>query len=256
MTRWITGAFHKRIKYKSDLILYFFLCLQVALWTYTKSYPPVMGIVPNVPSKTSVKALSLGDEQFYFRILAFNLQNAGDTFGRFTALKHYNYQKLKDWFMLLDELDPKSNFIPSLAGYYFSQTQNKADLIYIIDYLEAHAERDMYHKWWWMAQASYIANHKMNNKDRALALAKKVAATKRDDLPIWAKQMPVFILEQKGEFEEAYAMIEEIVRNIDSLEPGEANFIRYFIQERLHKMIDEYPEIKQMLEDKRKKGEE
>ncbi len=88
---------------------------------------------------------------FIFRNFAFKIQNAGDSWGRFTALKHYNYQKLQGWFYLLDELDSQSNFIPSLASYYYSQTQNPEDTIYIIEYLRDHANKDLRNKWWWLA---------------------------------------------------------------------------------------------------------
>jgi hypothetical protein len=107
----------KRSFFTSDLWVYACLALQIALWTQTKQYKPDLAIVPDVPSPLSIKAISLGDEQFYFRHLAFTLQNAGDTFGRFTALREYNYNKLYHWFSLLDSLDSRSHFVPSLAGY-------------------------------------------------------------------------------------------------------------------------------------------
>ncbi len=234
--------------HKSDLLLYLFLLAQVGLWTKTEHIIPDMGIVPPVPSPLAVKALAFGDEAFYFRTQALKIQNAGDTFGRFTALKEYNYEKLYHWFKLLDSLDSKSNFVPAMAAYYYSQTQNTPDVKYVAKYLEEHSEKDLYNKWWWMGQAVYLANNKLNDKDWALSLAKKLASTPRDDIPLWAKQMPAFIYEQRGEEQQALIIIADILNNLDNIKPGEINFMRYFVEERLKQLIEDHPELKKLMD--------
>lgn len=221
--------------FKTDIMVYLLLLCQILLWTQTKQYKPNLAIVPDVPSKLSIKAISLGDEQFYFRTLAYQLQNAGDTFGRFTALKHYNYEKLYHWFTLLDSLDDKSHFVPSLAAYYYSQTQNTPDVKYVAKYLEETSEKDLYNKWWWMGQAVYLANHKLKDKEWALKLAYKLASTPRDDVPLWVKQMPAFIHEQRGEEDQAMKLVCEIISNYDNIDQGELNFMTHFVLERLDK---------------------
>jgi len=238
---------------RTDIYLYLFLIMQVMLWNQTRHFKPDFTIVPEVPSELSIKAFSFGDEQFYFRTLAFDLQNAGDTFGRFTALKLYDYSKLYKWFTLLDKLDSKSSFVPSIAAYYYSATQNTPDVKYIVQYLEEDAglnEYNKYNKWWWLGQAVYLANHKLEDKDWALRLAYKLAATPRNDIPIWAKQMPAFILEQKGEEEQAMQIIADILKNAETIDPGELNFMAYFVSDRLKKYIDDHPELKKLKESK------
>lgn len=233
----------KRQLFRSDILVIVFLIAQIILWTFTKEYKPDFTIVPDVPSEISVKALSFGDEEFYFRALAFDLQNAGDTFGRFTALREYNYVKLYNWFKLLDILDNKSNFVPALASYYFSQTQNTPDVIYVIKYLDEHSSPDLYNNWWWMGQAVYLANSKLKDKKLALELAKKLASTPRDDIPMWAKQMPAFIYEQMGEEEMALRVISDILNNVENINQGEINFMDYFVKERLKKFAEDHPDM-------------
>lgn len=208
------------------------LLAQIVFWFYTKEIKPEMEVVPPVPGETEVQALSFGDTQFYFRVLTFQIQNYGDTFGRFTALKNYDYHKLSMWFYLLDSLDRESNSIPAIASYYYSQTQHTPDVRYVIDYLVDHSEHDLQKNWWWMAQAVYLANHRLNDKKLALKLAYKLAATP-GEIPLWARQMPAFIHEELGEKEEALAIIMGIAKDIDKLEPGEINFMNYFIKDRL-----------------------
>lgn len=225
------------IKFKKSFLviaLIFILSSQITLWFNTKHIKPEMIIVPNVPSFTTIAILSLGDLQFYFRNLSFKIQNAGDSWGRFTALKDYNYEKLQAWFYLLDRLDNKSNFVPSLASYYYSQSQNVMDNKYIVEYLEDHAKNDITNKWWWMTQAVYLANHKLEDKKLALRLAYHLTNIPKDvNVPFWVRQMPAFIHEDMGETSAAKKIIIDILTNFNKFTPGELNFMEYFIKERL-----------------------
>lgn len=210
------------------------LLLQISFWMISHRILPILPIVPNPPSPLAVKALSLGDETFYFRVLAFELQNLGDSFGRFTPLKHYDYQTLYRWFELLDALDTKSHFVPSLASYYFSQTQHTQDVRYIVDYLELHSLRDLSKKWWWLTQAIYLANHKLGDKQRALKMAYKLANTPAT-IPLWARQMPAFIHEQLGEKEAAYRIMKGLIEQYHEIPEKDFKFMLYFIEKRLKK---------------------
>lgn len=217
------------------------LGLQMAFWSQVRDLRPEMEIVPPLPGLAAVRALSLGDEQFYFRWLGMGIQNAGDTFGRFTALKNYDYAKLKQWFFLLDTLDARSHYIPAMASYYYSQTQYSPDVRYVVDYLVAHAARDPARKWWWLVQAVYLAKHRLMDTDLALEVAQKLAAAEGEGIPIWARQMPAFIYEARGEFDAAYKIIEGITENFEEIPDSEKRFMEYFVRERLHKLEEEAP---------------
>lgn len=219
------------------LIVLLFL-LQIGFWTETKKVMPNLGIVPEVPSNNTIKALSFGDEQFYFRLLGFKMQNAGDTFGRATPLKNYDFNKLSMWFYKLDELDSTSNLIPSLASYFYSNTQRVSDNTYIVKYLVDHAARDPEKKWWWLSQAALIANYKLKDKEKALEIAEKLAKTP-GNLPIWARQMPAFILADMGEKEQAYIILKDVFDNYKNLPDNEINFMYYFIKDRLKMLAPE-----------------
>ena len=53
-------------------------------WQGTRNIQPKTKILEKPHSKQMADILSFGDQQFYFRIRALLLQNAGDTYGRFT----------------------------------------------------------------------------------------------------------------------------------------------------------------------------
>lgn len=228
---------------RSYLALMLFAGLQAGYWVETKNIKPDLSIVPDVPGREAVQALAFGDNQFYFRTLAFMLQNAGDTFGRFTALRYYDFNKLYHWFNLLDELDARSNMIPAMATYYFAQTQNTADIRYIVDYLYTHATRDVEHKWWWLLQSIYLAMHKLEDMDLALKVATPMVNPK---VPIFAQQMAAVVREKRGEMDDALAIMESIAKNADAIPEADFKYMTYFVEERLKK-LDEAKKKKRVL---------
>lgn len=220
--------------------IFIVLCIaQVVFWGYSRNITPDMAIVPDVPGKDVVKALSLGDEQFYFRVLALRIQNAGDTYGRFTPLKNYDYDKLSKWFHLLDSLDDTSDYIPSLATYYYSQTQNVPDVRYVVDYLYDYAAHRPEKKWWWLIQAMYLANHKLQDRELALKVGEPLMDAK--GIPLWARHFRAFIYEQKGEMQQALYVMEHVLKEYEKekLSREDFNFMKYFIEERLQEGLPE-----------------
>ena len=215
-------------------ILIVFVSLQGLFWYHTREIQPEIGIVPDVPGEPTVRALSFGDEEAFFRFYALGIQNSGDTFGRFTALYKYDFKKLYQWFHLLDTLNNTSNYLPSMATYYFSQTQNPSDVRYIVDYLDEYTLGRVKDKWWWVVQGVYLAQHKLNDSDRAQQLAERLRGV--HGIPIWAQQTPAFIHEQRGEFGDALVIIEDIMKNPEEYSQGELNFMKYFVDERLGRL--------------------
>lgn len=209
------------------------------LWKGTKSIKPNLEVVPEVPSEPMVRAFSFGDEELYFRYAAYTIQNAGDSFGRVTPLKNYDYSALYKWWMIMDGLNYISDFVPSLVSYYYGSTQNPKDQIpYVVDYLEQHADRIPDKKWWWYSQAIYHAKSKLHDMDRAEEIATKLNQMPKDvKMPMWARQMKAFILEDKGEYNQACQIILNILDTYEDIPENELAFMLYFIKERINSMM-------------------
>lgn len=217
------------------LLLIIFLGLQIFFWSFAQDEKPNLGIMPVLPSQAEIEALSFGDKQLYFRAMAMNLQMAGDTFGRTTPLKDYDYPELLEWFRMMDTLDWRSNFIPSIAAYYFSRTQNTPDVKYMVEYLLEHGLRDPEEKWWWLSQGIYLANHVIKDKESAFKMAQALKTVEKD-IPMWARQMEVFLREDLGETGAAEEVMCEIIAgNVDwdAIPEQELNFMTHFFEERL-----------------------
>ena len=232
--------FHKN---SHKIFLYFFVAffaLQIFFWLKTENIKPQYNIVPNLPNSDVVKVLSAGDDEFLFRVLALRIQNSGDVFAGFIALKDYDYLKLYQWFLLLDSLNEKSNLVPSLASYYFSQSPNKSDVAYVERYLEEHSLKNVDANWWWLFQAIELARTNLQDNNLALKLAYKLSENNAKNAPLWTKQMPAFIHARRGEGCMAFAVIQKLIdennAGVRQISVEEMNFMRYFIGERLAKL--------------------
>ena len=209
------------------------LSLQAAFWWQTRHLQAGWDGVPPAPSSQVAKALALGDGEFLYRAMSFVLQNMGDEGGVVTPLKDYDYQRLGQWFRLLDKFNPKSEFLPVLVGYYFSQSQNRDDVRVVISFLAHIAIRDPERNWRWMAHAIYLARHRVKDTNLALSLAHRMAAMKSPGIPIWAQQMPAFVLADVGEKEAARDLMEAILDSEKDLDAEERDFMLDFIENRL-----------------------
>ncbi len=211
------------------------------IWVGSKSVKPELEIVPAAPSKEMLKAFAFGDEQLVFRYNGSMMQFLGDTFGRVTPLKDYNFERLYRWWMLLDDVDPHSDLITYVAGYYYASTQNPEEQIkYVVDFLEYHSDKDPVKNWWWYSQAFYNAKHKMKDNERALKIAEKLEKLPKDmNIPIWTRQLRAFLYEDMGEYKQACDMAVNVIRDYgeNKLTEGELNFMYSFVQERIRTLV-------------------
>lgn len=186
------------------------------------------GGVPPPPERKVAVLLGLGDAQFSYRLGAMTLQNVGNTPGMEVSLKDYDYHMLGKWFWLLHGLDPASNDVPMVAAYYFGGTRVPSDVAIVVEYLATIGQNPAGNKWRWLAHAVYLARHRMYDLDLALDLAYKLSRMQPvgDNLPIWAKQMPAFVLAAKGDKEAARQMVENMLLSQNRWHANEVMFMK------------------------------
>ncbi len=218
------------IPYKLLLTFFVVLALNVSLWFTVKSLRTEWGNVPPTPGKVGALWTALGDEQFAYRLYGLFIQNMGDTGGRVVSLNEYNYEELSKWFVLQNELDPRSDFTPFLAGYFFGFIKDPEKLRPLVRYLELAAGNGEGEKWRFLAQAAFLARFKMQDQELALKLAYKLSQFDNPGMPPWAKQMPAFILSSEGEKEAAFALMVSLLETErENLHPNEVNAMLDFI---------------------------
>ncbi len=220
----------KKVVRPSYLVLLVFFVANFFLWSVTKTIRLPWTNVPSVPEYNKAAMLTLGDKQLAYRYYALMLQNLGSIGGRDVSLLTMDYSKLEDWFFLEHYLDPESNTVPMLAARYFGAINDNDRLNHVINYLEVAGQRPTNQKWRWLGHAVFLARHIQKDNDRALELAYKLSANKAPDLGTWAKQMPVFILNEQGDTDLAYKiMLNILISNVDTMHPNEIFYMKDYI---------------------------
>lgn len=206
------------------------LAVNFSFWLSVRGVRREWGNVSRAPHEAFSAIYGVGDKSFSYRINGLMLQNSGDSGGRVSALKDYDYERLKEWFFLQDKLDPVSDFMPYLAAYYFGGVQEPEKYRPVLDYLEMVGARPEGIKWRWLVHAVFFARHKLKDLEKSLALAQVLSSNESVNAPSWIHQMPAFVLSAKGDKKESYALL---VRTLnDSAEQMSAEEImstRFFI---------------------------
>lgn len=232
MTRGAQGAL-RLVPRRYFAVLLAGLVAQSVFWVQAHTIRiPWDGVDP-APSESLADVIGLGDDQLFYRAAALGLQNEGDWAGELTPLSRYDYARLAAWFGLLSRIDPKSQYAPTMAGYYFGQSRDPQQVRLIVGYLRQLAAAHPQRQWRWLAYSVYLARHRIKDQALALELAYQLAALPVVGLPIWTRQLPAFVLADTGDREAARDILEAILDSTPDLQKSEQYFMRNYIDTKL-----------------------
>jgi hypothetical protein len=102
----------------------------------------------------------------------------------------------------------------------------------VLEFIYQEFARDPDRRWPWLAHAALLAKHRLKD----LPLARRYAAaidrmTTSRDVPLWAKQMEIFILEDMDELEAARIMLGGLLERGEIRDPNELRFLRRRLEE-------------------------
>jgi hypothetical protein len=87
-------------------------------------------------------------------------------------------------------------------------------------------------RWPWLAHAALIAKHRLKDLPLALRYARAVQQHATDaNVPAWARQMEIFILEDMNELQAARTMIATLLESGRIHDPAEILFLRQRLRE-------------------------
>jgi hypothetical protein len=102
----------------------------------------------------------------------------------------------------------------------------------MLEFIYREFLRDPNARWQWLAHAALLAKHRLHD----LPLARRYAAAVQRDttdprVPLWAKQMGIFILEDMNELEAAKIMIGGLLESGAVHNPDEARFLAQHLKD-------------------------
>ena len=199
------------------------LALQIA-WQAQRP-PPRAAIdeVPPAPTLPALRMASMGEPEVLARLIALYVQG-------FDLRR--DYTRLIAWLGSVLALDPRSPYPLFLAARVYSESPDPARVRLALDFIYQEFFRDPDRRWPALAHAALMAKHRLGD----LALARRYASavqrhTTSPDVPLWAKQMEIFILEDLNELSAAKIMLGGLLESGTINDPAELRFLQQRLQD-------------------------
>lgn len=188
------------------------LCATLALqlWVGASRPPPraAAGDLGPPPSLDVLRLASLGEPVALGKLLMLYLQAFDYQAGTRVPYRDLDYDRLEGWLARVVALDPLGQYPLMSASRLYAEVPDPAKQRKMLDFVYRAFLEDPNRRWPWLAHATIIAKHEL--KDLALARKYAVALQSRitaPDVPVWARQMEPFILEDMNELEAAKILI-------------------------------------------------
>ena len=179
--------------------------------------------VPPPPSVNALRLASVGEREALARLLALYVQS-------FDLRRDYVH--LLGWLRSVLELDPRSPYPLFLAARVYAESPDPSRVRLALEFVYQEFFRDPDRRWPALAHAALVAKHRLGD----LALARRYASAVQrhatsPEVPLWAKQMEIFILEDMNELAAAKIMLGGLLESGTVQDPAELRFLQQRLQE-------------------------
>ena len=202
------------------------LCMQL-LWHSMQD--PVVAkatdLAPPLSTRTYVMS-SLGEPIAASKFLNLWLQAFDNQPGASISFHQLNYPRLTEWLDTILELDPEGHYPMLVAARVYGSIKNPEKQRIMLDYVFYKFNENPNKYWRWLAHVVITAKHELKDLDLALkyanALSEKATG---DNVPYWAKDMKIIVLEDMGEVEAAKGLVKALIESNEITDPYELNFL-------------------------------
>jgi len=208
------------------------LALQIG-WRVQQATPSARAESLDVPpSAGSIRLASLNEPIAASGLLALRLQAFDNQPGISIPFASLNYARLIAWLDTLLELDPHSNYPLLMASHLYAQVPDPARQRLMLDFTYRQFLSDPARRWRFLAHAALIAKHRLHDLPLALTYARAIQGhASNTNIPHWASQMPIFILEDMGEVAAAKIELCALLASGNITDPQETHFLTERYQE-------------------------
>lgn len=202
------------------------LALQLA-WRATEGLPkPQTYMLAPPPSTPIIRLASLNEPIAAAGLLALRLQAFDNQPGISLPFANLNYGYLILWLERLLELDSASHYPLLMASHIYSQTPDPVRKKQMLEFVYREFFVDPNKRWPYLAHAALIAKHELKDLPLALRVARAIQEHARGpDVPHWAQEMPIFILEDMGQLEAAKIELGALLATGSIHDPQEKHFL-------------------------------
>lgn len=208
------------------------LALQVSLKMAHPVAPPAAADLRAPPGETSLRLAALGDPIPLAKVLMLYLQSFDYQAANRIRFQDLNYDTVQQWLLRILWLDPRGQYPLMAASRLYAEVPREPKARQMLEFVYQQFLLDPDRRWPWLAHGAAIAKHRLND----LPLAQRYAAAIQKHatgahVPLWAKQMEIFILEDMNELETARIMIGGLLASGTIHDPAEVRFLDQRLRE-------------------------
>jgi hypothetical protein len=188
--------------------------------------------LPPAPRAPALLAASLGEPAALSRLAMLYLQAYDLGAGNALPYQRLDYARLVQWLRAIVDTDPRSEYPLFAAARVYAEVADPAKCREMLAFIHQAFLEDPNRRWPWLAHAALLAKHRLQD----LPLARRYAAdierlATGPGIPLWAKQMEIFILEDMNELEAAKIMLGGLLATGRIRDPQERRFLQGRLEE-------------------------
>lgn len=215
-----------------SIILVISLIFQISWHHFSIELEASKKQLPQATNASYIKLLSLDDSITASKLTMLWLQAFDNQPGISLSLQELNYQRVIDWLDLILKLDTKSQYPLLSAIRFYAEVQNEDKQRKMIDFVSQKFLEKPNERWASMTHAVYIAKYRLKDITLAVETARLIRQhAKAYNVPYWAKQMEIFILEDMGELESAMVLLGGLLESGELDDPHQRQFLQQRLEE-------------------------
>jgi len=182
--------------------------------------------LPPAPSIAALRLASFGDPVALAKALMLYLQAFDYQSGSKVPYRDLDYGRLEAWLARILELDPRGQYPLLAASRLYAEVPVETKQRSMLEFVYRQFLLDPDRRWPWLAHATAIAKHRLHDLPLALRYAQAIQRyAVAENVPLWAKQMEIFILEDMNELETARLIIGGYLQSGTIKDPAELRFL-------------------------------
>ena len=178
------------------------------------------------PSSATLHIASFGEPIALAKSMMLYLQAFDNQAGLNLSFRQLDYQNVEAWLARILELDPPAQYPLFAASRLYGEIADDVKQRAMLDFVYREFFIDPNHRWKSLAHAASLARHRLND----MPLARKYAQAIRlhataSEVPSWAKQMEIFLLEDMDELQSARILLGGLLQSGEITDPHEYRFL-------------------------------
>jgi len=227
-----------------SVIVMLLAALAIQLYWHSQQQP-IVAKAEDLPRPMSARTYvmsSFGEPVAAAKVLNLWLQAFDNQPGISIPLHALDYDVVTNWLDTILELDPRGHYPMLVAARVYGSVSVEEKKREMMDYIFYKFNEDPNKHWRWLAHAVITAKHELKDMQLALkyahALAEKATG---ENVPYWARDMKIIVLEDMGEIEEAKILVGGLIASKKIADPYELNFL----QDKIRTLEEKVTKIRQ-----------